>query len=326
MKDIADAAGVSVATVSKVLNGLDQHISGETRQRVLKAVDSSGYVPNAVARGLKMNRSRMLGFILPDITNPFFPQVAKGIEDAARGRGFGVIIGNTNDTASSELEVMRFLSSRMVDGIVIARALHSANMERCLTGSVPAVLVDREVHVSGSGVGQIFVDTQRAVYEGTKLLLDRGCTRIAFLSALYRGDPEGDRFFGYRRALEERGLPVEQSRVYLSMYNVETGYEGVSRVLDGGSVDGVVCGNDLIAVGAMKRLKELGLGIPEDVKVMGLDDIYLSQFLDPPLSTMRQPAYQMGLEAAKMLIEKIEHDTPLYRRELPFQLVLRGTV
>lgn len=325
MKEIAAAAGVSVATVSKVLNGRDEHISRETRDRVLSIVNKTGYVPNAMAKSLKQNRSKMLGFVLPDISNPFFPSVAKGMEEKAHEHGYGIIIANTNDSVDAETDAMRFLSSQMVGGIVFARALRSDHLERCIQTELPIVVVDRTVDFESPGMGRITVDTLSGIYDSTNVLIKAGCRNIAFVSALYKSST--DRYFGYCKALSEAGIELDESVVYRDTFTFETGYNGISAILDrGAAIDGIVCGNDLIAVGVISALRERGISIPGEIKIMGFDDIYFSRYMIPPLSTVRQPAYEMGAGAAKMLIDYLENDVPLYNNKLDYSMIMRGTV
>lgn len=324
LKDVAKQAGVSAVTVSKVVNGNDQHISQETRAKIQKIVKQMGYVPNAVAKGLKVKRTNMLGFLLPDISNSFFPDVARGIEDTAKRYGFGVVMCNTDDDAQQETEQIRFLTSRMVDGIVFVRALKRSNMDQLFDSGLPVVIVDREIEIKNNGVGQIFVDTRRGIHESTKLLIDRGCRKIAFISANYSA--KYDRYQGYCSALEEAGIALDPLRVYQDHYDVKTGYEGMQVILGRSQIDGVVCGNDMIAVGVLNALKERKIEIPQQVKVIGFDDIYLSRYLSPPLTTVYQPAYQMGASAAKMLIDHILYGNPLYKKSLDFELRIRESV
>lgn len=324
LKDIAKQAGVSAVTVSKVVNGNDQHISQETRSKIQHIVKQMGYVPNAVAKGLKVKRSNMLGFLLPDISNSFFPDVARGIEDTAKRYGFGVVMCNTDDDAQRETEQIRFLTSRMVDGIVFVRALKRSNMDQLFDSGLPIVVVDREIEIKNTSVGQIFVDTQSGIRESTKLLLSRGCRQIAFISADYNA--KFDRYLGYCDALKEASIPLDPLRVYQDHYDVKTGYEGMRTILGRAQIDGVVCGNDMIAVGVLNALKEQGIKVPQQVKVVGFDDIYLSRYLSPPLTTVYQPAYQMGASAAEMLINHILYGGPLYKKTLDFELRLRESV
>lgn len=324
MKDVADFCGVSTATVSKVLNGKDANINEETRRRILEAVKRMGYVQNTVAKGLRTQRSSMLGFILPDIRNPFFAEIARGIESYAAQRNFGVLISNTNGDADLEYETFKRLTSRMVDGVIFTRTLKPQYLDRYSSAGLPIVVVDREIDFRDSGMGAIIVNTQRGIYDATNLLIQANCRRIAFISALYTSDH--DRFEGYCQALREHGLPVRKERVFLRDYDIDTGYDGMMQFLENDHIDGVVCGNDLIAVGVYNAIREKGLRVYEDIKVVGFDDIFFSKFISPPLTTIHQPAYEMGVESAKMLISHIEENTHLGVRELAYTIVMRDSV
>lgn len=324
MKEIADAAGVSKTTVSKIINGTDNHISEETKRRIRKLIEETGYVPNSVARNLRSQRTGMIGFILPDITNPFFPMMARGIEDKAKMLGYGVVMCNTDDNAESELQQLNFLTSKMIDGIIFIRSLRESSMKRALQSKVPIVIADRDIKVASDGIGQVFVDTVGGIQLATNVLLNSGCRRIGFISA--QQDIEENRFDGYRRALAKAQISFDEGWVYTDRYNVETGREGIKSIFRHGGADGIVCGNDLIAFGAIQELKDEGYQIPEEVKVIGFDNIYFSQYTEPPLTTIEQPAYEIGQCAAEMLIENILHGVPLGRKILNYRLVSRKSV
>lgn len=324
MKRIAELAGVSTATVSKIINQQDRHISAETRHRVLDLVEQYGYRPNALAKGLKVKKTNTIGFILPDISNPFFPEIARGIEDAAKSRDFAVVFCNTDNDAERERDSVFFLQSKMVDGLIFTRALRDSSLAEYLTGDLPIVVVDRGLDLASRRVGKIYIDTRSAIRDATRLLLDRGCRRLGFISA--RSGAHADRYEGYCDALDACGIPVEQALIFSGDYSVDTGYEGGRELLSRNCVDGIVCGNDLIATGVMRAAEERGLRIPGELKVVGMDDIYLSRYLHPPLTTVEQPAYEMGREAAQMLIDHILYGKELFTKELPYRMILRGTV
>lgn len=324
MKEIAALAGVSTATVSKIINQRDEHISAETRTRVLDIIEANDYKPNAIAKGLKVKKTNTIGFILPDITNPFFPEIARGIEDAANKMNFAVVFCNTDNDVERERDSVLFLQSKMVDGLIFTRALRDSSFEQYLAGNIPIVVVDRAVDIHHRKIGKIFINTQLAIHDSTALLFDKGCRHIGFISAIYGSAHE--RYLGYCSALTERGLSVKSRLLYAGEYTVETGYQGGLLLLKQGLVDGIVCGNDMIATGVMHAAEELKISIPEQLKVVGLDNIYFSQHLRPPLTTVEQPAYDMGHEAAQMLINNILYGTPLSTKELPYRLIMRGTV
>lgn len=321
MKEIAEQAGVSSATVSKILNGNDRYISGATRDRVMQIMKESNYIPNTVAKGLKMKRTNTIGFILPDISNPFFPEIARGIEDTAENYGFAVTFCDTDNDSKRELTSYNLLRSKMVDGIIFTRTLRAHNFDYYLLDNLPIVVVDRRIETEGRSIGKIFVDTKSAIHDITRLLIEKGSTEIAFIGAA--NDYEDARYKGYAAALGESGLHANAAFCYRDDYNVETGRAGVKEIFRKYQPDGLVCGNDLIAVGAIDTLRSLGIRVPEDVRVTGFDDIYFSRYLNPALTTVRQPAYEMGAAAAHMLIKNILYSEPLKIEKLDYELIPR---
>ena len=321
MKEIAQECGISSATVSKIINGNDEHISEATRALVLQTIKKYNYVPNAVAKGLKVKRTNTIGFILPDISNPFFPEIARGVEDAAESCGFAVTFCDTDNDPKRELTSFQLLRSKMVDGVIFTRTLRHSSFDDYLSVNLPIVVVDRRVETTNRNVGKLFVDTFHASRQATEHLIARGCGRIGFVGAA--NDYDDVRYLCYCSALEEAGLRVEDALCYKSDYSVETGHRGMKAIISAGMPDGVFCGNDLIAVGAMAEIHSMGFTIPTDVRVVGFDDIYLSRYLRPALTTVRQPAYDMGFEAAKMLISHITEGTPLCTLKMKHELIIR---
>lgn len=326
IKDIARKAGVSITTVSKVINGRDDNISDATRQRVKKVVKDNNYIANSVARGLKTKKTNIIGFILPDIVNPYYPEIARGIEDAARDRNFGVIFCNTDNSPEREIECLQFLKSKMVDGIIYTRTLNGSNAENITKVNTPIVIVDRFVDTQRKkNIGKVFVDVSRAIYESTIKLHDAGCRKIAFISSSYT--TKSDRYFGYVQAMADLNLSLCEELIYLGEFNVETGYKGAELLLEKHEdIDGIVCGNDLIAIGALDLLREKNISVPKDIKIIGLDNIYLSNFTNPKLSTMEQPTREVGKIAANMLIDFIKEGKPLYDCALNHRYVQRESV
>lgn len=326
IKDIAREAGVSITTVSKIINGRDDNISDATRNRVKKVIKENNYVTNSIARGLKTKKTNIIGFILPDIVNPYYPEIARGIEDAARDRGFGVIFCNTDNSLERERECLQFLKSKMVDGIIYTRTLKGSNAESLNNVKAPIVIVDRfvDAHIK-KNIGKVYVDVVRAIYESTVKLYEAGCRNIALISSSYT--TKSDRYFGYVQAMEDLSLPVCEELIYLGEFNIETGYKGAASLLKNHKdIDGIVCGNDLIAIGALDLLREKNIKVPQDIKVIGLDNIYLSNFTNPRLSTMEQPTLELGKVAANMLIDFIKEGKPLTERVLSHKYIQRESV
>lgn len=321
IKDIARMAKVSTATVSKVLNGKDQYISQETRKKILDIVEREGYIPNGVAKSLKMKKTKTIGVIMPDVMNPFFAEMARGAEDAAEKKGYTVIICNSDNNKNKEEKYLNMLQEKMVDGIIMtaSEGISSSAIEKC---NIPMVLVDRVLE-SDKPIGNIAINNVKGTFMATNYLIDKGCKNIGFISSKIVNDLSKDRFEGYKLALKKKGFKVNESKIYLGNFTIETGYNGVQYLFSKGEVDGICCGNDLIAIGAIRSIKEKGLNIPDDIKVIGFDDISISKYVDPPLTTIRQPIYKMGLEAVNMLISIIEKKSKNMKKVLNVELVER---
>lgn len=318
LKEIAELAGVSTATVSKVINAKDQHISHETRERIIEIIKETGFMPNAVARGLKTRKSNIIGLIIPDITNPFFPEIARGVEDIARENGFGVVFSNTDNHPLRESECITFLQSKMVDGIILIRGASSDDV--AIPKNTPCVIIDGKKGVLTGREGKVYVDVQEAMFESTNVLISSGCKDIAYISSTHGSDQ------GYKRALELANIPYKEELVYQDDFSPKTGYTGMMELFGKVKVDGIACGNDLIAIGVLNALRDLKISVPDEIKVIGLDDIYLSLYTNPKLTTIAQPTYKMGKNAAQMIIDHIVNKEPLQVQKLEHNLVKRETV
>lgn len=320
-------ANVSVTTVSKVFNNRDMNISEATKNRILTIAAENNYVPNMMAKGLKANRTNTLGIILPDITNPFFATVARGIEDAAQTKGFGVVFCDTDNNPQRERTSLAYLTSRMIDGIIFTQTLNPTSVE-FLPKEIPLVVIDRLANLenmTSPKIGKVYTDTLRAIAAMTALQIQAGCKNLAYISATPTSPL--DRYYGYEQALKEHHLPLRKEMIFLGDFGTETGYNGVEYLIEKGEpFDGIVCGNDLIAVGAMDALRKHNIGVPDEVKITGLDDIMIARYLTPPLTTAKQSAYDMGKSAADMLIDNLVNQTPLTEMKYGFEVIQRSTV
>ena len=323
LKDIAKMANVSSATVSKVLNGKDEHISEATRQKILEIVKREGYIPNAIAKSLKMKKTKTLGIIIPDVMNLFFSELARGIEDAAEKKGYSVILCNTDNKVKKEEKYIQMLQEKMVDGIILTTSEESVS-KSLKRRNTPIVLLDRDILIDEE-VGRIVVDNMEGAFNATEFLVKKGCKNIGFISSDDVNKSSGQRLEGYKNALLANALEIDEDRIYLDSYTIETGYRGTLKILEKKHIDGICCGNDLIAIGAIKALKEKEIHVPGDVKVIGFDDIQISRYMDPPLTTIKQPIYEMGEEAVKMLISIINGKGLGTTKILKTTLIERGT-
>ena len=326
MKDIAAETGVSITTVSKILNNVDMHISEATRERVLSVAKQRHYVPNDFAKGLRRKSSNMIGVITYDIADPFVSKIVTGIESVCKAKGISVLICNTGADEASELDGFRFLSSKMVDGIIFLRPLSSKNEKLVSQFQIPIIVVDRDFSLDIPDVGIIDSNSLEAVYMATELLINENCRRIAYIGPTLEVR-SSTRINGYINALKKNGKQVDNSLIcQVDGFTCETGIQGVTALFEQNDIDGLVCANDLIAAGALLALSKRGLRIPEDVKVTGIDNISISQYLNPPLTTVDLHGYEVGTECADMLIARIQNDVPLSRKLIGCDIVKRESV
>ncbi|CAH2214225.1 LacI family DNA-binding transcriptional regulator [Tepidibacter aestuarii] len=324
IKDIAKLAGVSTTTVSKILNNKDKDISDSTRERVLNLIEEHNYRPNKIAKSLVTKKTNTIGLVIPDIRNPFFPELARGAEDKANEKGYNMIFCNTDDDSDKEEEYINMLVEKMVDGIVFTAASERGKgFQGKKKSVVPIVLVDRDVNIDGI-IGKVTVDNFMGGYEGTKHLLQLGHEKILYLSGPLESKTASDRLKGYKKALSEFDVEFKEEYIREGSYKSEWGYKVIKDIGTELEYTSVFCGNDLIAIGAIKALKEMKLDVPSDVSVVGFDDIYMSNLIDPELTTIRQPNYEMGYKAIEILIDAIENkEKNIKHIDLSTQLVVR---
>jgi LacI family transcriptional regulator len=307
IKDIAQEAGVSTATVSKVLNKKDHHISAATVDRIMKIVKDYNYIPNGLASSMVTKKTKTLGLLIPDITNPFFPEIARGVEDRANEEGYSVIYCNTDDDLIKEEKCLSMLIEKMVDAIIIVPSASRTVDYHCLKNiSIPTIFVDRDLDIEDF-TAKVLVDNYKGSYEAVTYLIEKGYKRIAFITGPSSTKTSQQRLEGYRKALEDHNLNYEQEYVRQGSFKREWGKEAINQLFQSNiEFDAVYCGDDMIAIGAIKVLKDKGFKIPEDIGVMGYDNIYISEVVEPSLSTVRQPNYEMGTKAVSLALDAIE--------------------
>ncbi len=306
IRDIAKLSNVSIATVSKIINGKDSNISEPTRKRVKKIMEEQKYTPNPIARTLVTKRSNTLGIIVPDIGNPFFSQLIRAVEDFSNIRGYHLIILDTDDDMEKQKTSLQVMQKKMVDGIILVSSSFQLEKQEQLPFHSPAVLVDGNDEKQYF-IGKVGIDNTYGGYIATKHLIEKGCKKIAFLSGGEYSSSTKERYVGYQRALEENNIPFSDELCLFGKFNSEFGYEATNKMLENRlEIDGIFAGSDLIALGVMKALELHEFSLPNKIKLIGFDDIYVSQYLSPALTTIRQPIYDIGKLAAEMLITYIE--------------------
>lgn len=327
LKDIAAAAGVSITTVSKVISGDTRKISDATRKRVLDIAASLNYEPNIIARSLVNNKSTIIGLLLPNITNPYFADIATSVIAKGESFGYQVMLCTTDEQADKESNYIKILKSYAVAGLILAPECNYDNgiTDRMDRLNIPYVLIDnKEVPFNN-----ISVDDFTGFYISTQHLIENGHRKIAYIGAKNKdaGRYQG-RFDGFVEAMNSHALPVSENLVHFGPYTLDTGYTCTNQMLDEKSpFTAVVCGNDMIAVGAMQALQNRGMRIPDDVSLIGYDDTYIACIVKPNLTTVKQPALLIGNEAVRQLLKQIDGTS----RHLPAKsfsptLVVRDSV
>lgn len=305
LADVARRAAVSTATVSRFLNGTDR-VAEATGDRIAVAIKELGYQPNSLGRGLATQSTRTIGFVLPDITNPFFPELVKGVQDVAHERGYAVLLGNTDRAKEREIEYLSLLRRRQIDGAaLVGHTLGRAELLALIDPGAPVVFLDRAANLPGSAVVQI--DNRAAARAMTARLIELGHERIAHIAGPRGLSVARDRRKGYEEALTAAGIAPDRNLVHGDDFTEEVGYAAMTAILaDAPEVTAVFAASDFAAIGAMAALRAAGRRIPEDVAVAGFDDIHLASYIAPTLTSVRQPKYEMGRRAAELLIDRIQ--------------------
>jgi len=324
IREVAKRAGVAPITVSRVLNN-SGYFSQESKDRVEAAAAELHYVPNLLARSLRSNRTQTLGLVLSDITNPFWTTVARGVEDAASEQGFTVILCNTDEKERKQAEYLAVLLRKRVDGILLVPARSTPEAVKMIQKQgVQVVVVDRRV--PGAEVDVVRGSSTQGAAELVKYLLALGHRQVAILSGPERVSTAQERVNGCQQALAAAQLPAAAMTVLYGEFTVESG-DTMARqaVALTPRPTALFAANNFIAIGALKALRELGVRVPEDISVVGFDDLPASLVVDPFLTVAAQPAYQMGQCATELLLQRIiaPEATPYREVVLPTQLIVR---
>lgn len=323
--DVAKRAGVSVGTASRVINH-HPAVRDDKRRRVLEAIEEMGYQINDVARSLKANSTKTIGVLIPDIANEFYADVVRGMEDVARGRGYSYILSSTDSNTEKELRSMMVMREKQVDGIVMmSHTVAPSLLQYIEENRLSVVLVASGVETSA--MATVSIDNKQAARDAVNYLISLGHKRIAMI-----GGPVSDlsggvaRLEGYRQVMREHGLPIPQEYEQIGMeYTYQTGYDKMELLLQMEEPPSAVfVAGDYMAIGAIKAIHGHGISIPAEIAVMGFDNLAVSQYCSPSLTTVNQPRYQMGQEAMQLLFQCIEEDGAEKRNiVLPHEIIRR---
>lgn len=308
IKELASLAGVSPTTVSLVLNKRDVKVAKETRERIERLAKEHHYRPSSLAVGLVTKKTRTVGLVIPDVGNLFFSEIAKNVEQELAKYGYGVVICNTNDRFESEQRMIDFLISRGVDGIILvlsADAIAGEN-ERCVSHvegiKIPIIALDR--WVEGLACPHVSIDHRFGGELATRRLIDAGHRRIGCLTGPLNEFSAKKRKQGYVDALQKAGIPYDEELVVESNYTFLGGYEHAKELL-GKDLSAVFACNDLMAYGLFRAAREMGKRIPEDISVIGFDDLTFSEMLEVPLTSVHQPIEGLCKSAVEKLLQRI---------------------
>lgn len=326
--DIARAAGVAKSTVSKVFNK-HKGVAEKTRKEVLEVAGRLNYRPSMIARSLKSRKTKAVGLVLPNIVNPFFPAILKGVGDVATENDYVVVFCDSDNRKEKESLYFQIFENRWVDGIVFSVITGDEEEENyirsiCERGT-PVVLIDREIEDYFTNV--VMIDNKKAAFAATTHLLELGHKRIGHIAGPQNVTSFVKRLEGYKDALEKYGINFDAELVVEGKdTSVESGGHAAGQLFKKKNVTftAVFASNDLMAIGCMKELQKNGLRVPEDVSIVGFDNIPLASLVTPSLTTVAQPAYQIGVEAMSLLIKNMEKENSLKSKIiLPTELVVR---
>lgn len=327
IKDVAKKAKVSVATVSRVVNNLPGY-SEKTKEKVLKAIEELGYKPNAVARGLVSKRTKTIGVLFPNVSSMFASEILNGIEDTAHELDHSVIVCNTDSNGIRTMKYLQVLNEKRVDGIIYtSEALTEEYYQAISALQIPVVLVSTASY--RYPLPYIKVDDKHAAYSATEYLIKNGHRKIGMISGT-KDDPIAGtpRVEGYKQALKDNGIAIDEKRIaYGNDFGHQTGLTCMEQLIKiAPEVTAIFAASDEIAIGALSAAYKLGIKIPEEISIIGYDNLKIAEMSIPPLTTVEQPLYEMGQMASKMLLNMLETGEMLENRIMPHKIIERKTV
>jgi LacI family transcriptional regulator len=327
IKDVAKRAGVSIATVSRVLNQ-SKPVSSQVREKVMKAVEELGFTVNPVARSLVMKKSRLIGVLISDISNTFFSVLVSGIERECFKERYSTLLCSTNGDLEKELYYLNLLKDQYVDGIIIFTQSSKEEHLRFFEKHPIPVVFRSSLGPQNSRYSYINIDDFQAFYDAAQYLIDLGHEKIGMLSGSLStiGSAYHQRYMGFRKALEDHDLEFKEKWLLEGGYDISSGYKRGKKLFSMKDIPtAVCCASDLSAIGAIKAAEEIGLRVPADMSIMGFDDIPIAEAYRPELTTVRQPIMEMGIQAVQMLMEQIRQKGTHVQeiRIVPHEIIVR---
>jgi len=324
-QDVAQRASVSIATVSRVLNNAP-HVRPEIRRKVLRAVKALNYQPNRTAQRLRARQSKVLGLIISDIQNPFFTSVVRGIEDVAYQNGYSLVLCNSDEDPEKEKLYVDVMRAEAVAGVIIASASEAQpHIDTLLDAHIPVVALDRRI--KDRRVDSVLVSNVQGAYEAVTHLIEQGHRYIGFIGLPLNRTTGRERFEGYQRALRQHRLPVVRAQIRIADAKQQGGYAAAQDLLEHQPrLTALFVANNLTTLGALQAIHERGLRIPDDISIVGFDDMPWATLLHPPLTAIAQPTYELGRQAAELLLVRLKDPhKPVAHVQLPTTLIVRGS-
>jgi DNA-binding LacI/PurR family transcriptional regulator len=322
--DVARVAGVSKTTVSRVISGDDSLVREETRHKVLDAVQQLGYERNVVASSLRTDRTHTITLVIPDISNPFWPEAARGVQDALDAQGYAVVLANSDWDARRERKLLAMARRNRFDGVII-NPVSVANSE-LTEGGIPVVILG--LHAEYPDFDAVGSDSYGGTTMAMEHLTNLGHQRIGLISGLSRGASQPSRLAAYVDFLRQHDIPVQDELIVECPYEQEFGRQSMGQLLSlANPPTAVLAANDILAIGALQAAHEIGLEVPRDISIVGMDDIYAVSVTTPPLTTVAKQKYELGQQAATFLLEQIQAEafSPPRRHAFPCRLIVRDS-
>jgi len=325
IREVAEKAGVSYTTVSHVINNT-RYVSENVRERVLSAMKELGYRPNALARSLRRGETKTIGLILPDSANPFFAEIGRVIENAAFRYEYNVILCNTEGDVTKERVYTEVLQNKQVDGIVfVATGDQPDALQEISERNLPVVVIDRD---SGQfELDTVITDNRTGGAQAANFLAHTQDLKVACITGPSNLTPSAQRVIGFQQSLAESGIQIREEWIVKGDFHPNSGYQAAYQLLQSSDRPNAIFScNDMMAIGVLRAAAELGISVPDDLQIVGFDDIELASYTHPPLSTVAQPKKEIGETAVRLLLERInDFELPARREILPTSLILRKT-
>jgi DNA-binding LacI/PurR family transcriptional regulator len=307
IREVAKAAGASVSTISAALNNSD-YVSAEMRRRIEDAIKDLKYRPNDLARGLRLQKTHSLAIVVPDLSNNFYVDLVRGAKDYSASVGYTILIGDSRESWEEERNYLDSFHRRRVDGIIRVPAMESVSKRlRPILGNLPIVYADRYPVASDGAIGRVGVDNTMAADKATRYLLSLGHKKIGIISGDTSSGTSADRLKGFLQAMRSAKIKQERSLIHSGHNDMESGHHHAMQLLEATPrPTAIFCTNNMMALGALAAIQELGLACPDEISLLGFDDFYWSTLLRPRLTVVRQPARELGTVAARLLIDHLE--------------------